>query len=110
MPPAPHASSNMFSRTTPSGLRTQSGLDTRSSLVRPDSPSNDSSASTDDDYRSANVDPHALEYYLGNDDTWRDAEIYSQSSEDSGLSDDGTVMVRHFKDTYYPNEEHFAGG
>ncbi|KAF8604024.1 hypothetical protein BDV93DRAFT_118454 [Ceratobasidium sp. AG-I] len=110
MPSAPHASSNAFSRTAPSGLRTQYGLDTRSSLVRPDSPSNESSASTDDDYRSANADPHALEYYLGNDDTWRDAEIYSQSSEDSGLSDDGGAIARHFKDAYHPDDDPFNLG
>ena len=110
MPSAPHASSNVFSRTPPSGLRTQSGLDARSSLVRPDSPSNESSASTDDDYRPANADPHALEYYLGNDDTWRDAEIHSQSSEDSELSDDGGAIIRHFKDAYHPDDELFNLG
>lgn len=78
--------------------------------MRPDSPSNESSASTDDDYRPASADPHALEYYLGNDDTWRDAEIHSQSSEDSELSDEGGMIARHFKDSYHPDDEHFAAG
>ncbi|KAG9120500.1 hypothetical protein FRC07_003975 [Ceratobasidium sp. 392] len=85
----PHAQSHL----PPSG-RPGSG---QASLLRPDSPSNESSASTDDDYYNgspANADPHALEYYLGNDDTWRDAEIYSQSSDESGLSDEEQTIGR----------------
>jgi hypothetical protein len=91
---------NVLVRTAPFGPsagRTWPGLDAQSSLLRPDSPSNESSASTDDDYTAANANPHALEYYLGSDDTWREAEILSHSSEESGLSDGGDEMTsRHF--------------
>ncbi|KAG8733851.1 hypothetical protein FRC12_018723, partial [Ceratobasidium sp. 428] len=72
-----------------------------SSLLRPASPSNESSASTDDDYYNgtpANADPHALEYYLGNDDTWRDAEICSQTSDESGISDDERTIGRRLNE------------
>ncbi|CAE7226830.1 unnamed protein product [Rhizoctonia solani] len=72
-------------------------------LPRPASPSNESSASTDDDNTPANVDPHALEYYLGNDDTWRETEIFSQSSEDSGLSDEDEMAPRYSNDARYPD-------
>lgn len=91
----PHAPSHLDS--SPSG-RPGSG---HTSLLRPDSPSNDSSASTDDDYYNgnpANADPHALEYYLGNDDTWRDAEIVSQSSDESGLSADERAIDRRLNE------------
>lgn len=89
---------NSPSRITPFGLLPP-GLDTRPSLLRPASPSNDSSASTDDDTISANVDPYALEYYLGNDVTWRESEILSQSSEEE-LADDG--LARHFHGAQHP--------
>ncbi|KAJ1301509.1 hypothetical protein OPQ81_008762 [Rhizoctonia solani] len=78
------------------------GLDIHPSLPRPASPSNESSASTDDDNTSANANPHALEYYLGNDDTWRETEILSQSSEESGLSDDDGMTTRCTNDAHYP--------
>ncbi|QRV83449.1 hypothetical protein RhiJN_11465 [Ceratobasidium sp. AG-Ba] len=90
-PHAPHLSSSPSGR--PSSAHT--------SLLRPDSPSNESSASTDDDYYSstpANADPYALEYYLGNDDTWRDAEIYSQSSDESGYSADERAIDRRLNE------------
>ncbi|CAE6447556.1 unnamed protein product [Rhizoctonia solani] len=77
------------------------GLDIHPSLPRPASPSNESSASTDDDNTPANANPHALEYYFGNDDTWRESEIFSQSSEDSGLSDDDEMSTRYFSGTHH---------
>ncbi|CAE6401278.1 unnamed protein product [Rhizoctonia solani] len=98
---------NICARAAPFGRSTGyslSGLDTHLSLPRPASPSNESSASTDDDTTPANVDPHALEYYLGNDDTWRETEILSQSSEDSGLSDDDEMNNRHSSGTHQPDE------
>jgi hypothetical protein len=96
--------------TPPSGRLAVHSHPGQTSLLRPDSPSNESSASTDDDYTAANADPHALEYYLGNDDTWRDMEIYSQSSEGSELSDDDEVTARHFNGSHYPDDKLFTAG
>ncbi|CAE6390700.1 unnamed protein product [Rhizoctonia solani] len=97
----------MCARATPSSRSTGyslSGLDTCPSLPRPASPSNESSASTDDDTTPANIDPHALEYYLGNDDTWRETEILSQSSEDSGLSDDDEMVTQYSSGAHHSGE------
>lgn len=80
-----------------------------SSLLRPDSPSNESSGSTDDDNAPASFDPHALEYYMGTNDAWRETEIFSDSSEGSGLSDDNGVTVRHFNDMQHPDESLTTG-
>ncbi|EUC63877.1 hypothetical protein RSOL_432120 [Rhizoctonia solani AG-3 Rhs1AP] len=94
---------NIYSRTTPFGRSAGyplPGLDIHPSLPRPASPSNESSASTDDDNTPANTNRHALEYYLGNDDTWRETEILSQSSEDSGLSDD-EMATRYSDGTHH---------
>lgn len=102
---SPRGPSGVSSRTAPFGLqgdRTFLGLASQSSLLRPDSPSNESSASTDDDNSPANANPHALEYYLGSDDTWRETEIFSQSSEESELSDDDGMIARHPNDAHHP--------
>ncbi|ELU38764.1 hypothetical protein AG1IA_07200 [Rhizoctonia solani AG-1 IA] len=108
MPRSPGSLPNVCARKAPFGRSagySLSGLDTHHSLPRPASPSNESSASTDDDNTPANVDPHALEYYLGNDDTWRETEILSQSSEDGGLSDDDEIATRYSSGMHHPDAQ-----
>ncbi|CUA76278.1 hypothetical protein RSOLAG22IIIB_06184 [Rhizoctonia solani] len=105
IPTSRSTSPTTYSRTAPFGRSAGYSLPClgiHPSLPRSASPSNESSTSTDDDNTPANVNPHALEYYLGNDDTWRETEIFSQSSEDSGLSDD-EMPTRYSNGTHHPD-------
>ncbi|KAF8755988.1 hypothetical protein RHS01_04757 [Rhizoctonia solani] len=90
MPRSPGSLPNVCARKAPFGRSagySLSGLDTHHSLPRPASPSNESSASTDDDNTPANT------------------EILSQSSEDGGLSDDDEIATRYSSGMHHPDAQ-----